>query len=62
MGLCYDEEIILSSKYKRETALWRLTLLHEMVHLKLGVTAGHGPKFHTEMVRLSRAGAFKGLW
>lgn len=35
-----------------------VTLLHEMVHVKLSNRGGHGPKFKKEMRRLIRLGAF----
>jgi predicted SprT family Zn-dependent metalloprotease len=40
----------------------RMTLLHEMAHLKLWPYRTHGPRFEQEMQRLAVAGAFKGLW
>lgn len=39
-----------------------LTLLHEMVHVSLPYRFNHGPKFHKEMLRLAKAGAFKAWW
>jgi hypothetical protein len=62
MGMCSEDEIVISTKYQREGALWQMTLLHEMCHMKLGTRAGHGPKFQAEMLRLAQAGAFKGNW
>lgn len=62
MGYCGEDEIAISTDLKKGTKLWKFTLLHEMCHLKHGVTAGHGPKFEAEMLRLARAGAFEGLW
>ena len=43
-------------------AVLRMTLLHEIVHLKLPCGVGHGPRFHKEMRRLARIGAFEGSW
>ena len=40
----------------------RWTLLHEMCHLALPIKLVHGPRFHKEMLRLAKRGAFKGLW
>ncbi|HTV07820.1 MAG TPA: SprT-like domain-containing protein [Candidatus Aquilonibacter sp.] len=40
----------------------RMTLLHEMAHLKLWPYRAHGERFEKEMQRLACAGAFKGLW
>lgn len=37
-------------------------LLHEMVHIKLGEKAQHGPRFQKEMRRLAALGAFDGYW
>jgi hypothetical protein len=40
-----------------------MTLIHEMVHLKLkDVTAGHGPLFQKEMKKLAARGAFNNFW
>lgn len=44
---------------------WKMTLLHEMAHLKLWPKHPkhqHGKVFEQEMVRLAQAGAFKNLW
>lgn len=38
-----------------------MTLLHEMVHVKFP-HLDHGPKFHKEMKRLARIGAFNNWW
>ena len=38
----------------------RLTLLHEMAHASS--SHKHGTQFQKEMLRLAKAGAFKGLW
>lgn len=40
----------------------RLTLLHEMAHVRLYPDMRHGRRFEQEMIRLAIAGAFKGLW
>lgn len=40
----------------------RSTLLHEMVHLSLPLRINHGPRFQAGMLRIAKAGAFKGLW
>lgn len=44
--------------------VWRLTLLHEMVHLKLHNKRckTHGKLFNDEMKRLANVGAMNGLW
>jgi Zn-dependent peptidase ImmA (M78 family) len=64
MGYQQGNKIVLSKSYRRTDALWKFTLLHEMVHLKLdGIPcADHGPLFQAEMLRLANLGAFKGLW
>jgi hypothetical protein len=40
----------------------RLTLLHEMAHVKLHPYTKHGKKFQEEMKRLAGRDAFEGLW
>jgi hypothetical protein len=40
----------------------RLTLLHEMAHIKLLPFRQHGRRFEEEMKRLASRDAFKGLW
>lgn len=42
--------------------LAKLTLLHELVHLKLHPYQRHGRKFNSEMLRLAEAGALDDLW
>jgi hypothetical protein len=41
---------------------WKLTLLHECVHLKLLPWQKHGKRFESEMQLLAIKGAFAGLW
>jgi hypothetical protein len=43
-------------------SLWKLTLLHEMCHIKLHPNRNHGRKFQQEMLRLAAMGAFAELW
>ena len=43
-------------------SLARETLLHEMCHLALPARLSHGLRFQKEMLRIAKAGAFKGLW
>jgi SprT-like family len=42
------------------------TLLHEMAHIsvrsKFPRAYGHGPRFHKEMLRLAKLGAFNTIW
>lgn len=40
----------------------KMTLFHEMVHIKLRFSINHGPEFQREMLRLVKAGAFRDLW
>lgn len=44
------------------TEIWKLTLLHEMVHIKLWPMKKHTKKFQAEMLRLAASGAFNSLW
>ena len=63
LGYQLEDEIVLNRRYRHCNALWRMTLLHEMVHLKLPPRApDHGRRFQREMLRLARAGAFRYLW
>jgi hypothetical protein len=52
----------INPKYSMEGRLWRLTLLHEMVHLHLNPYLRHGLRFQEEMQRLAASGAFRRLW
>ena len=62
--------IQLASSLKRDMNLWKLTLLHEMCHIKLRnhpaelATAAeeHSKPWVLEMRRLAAAGAFDLLW
>jgi hypothetical protein len=59
----YEErEIYISNWIKTSDLLVRMNILHEMVHLSLPVGCHHGPKFEKEMLRLAKAGAFRGIW
>ena len=63
MGYEKGGEIVLNRRYRHREAVWKLTLLHEMCHLALPKSkSDHGKEFQCEMLRLARAGAFKGLW
>lgn len=63
VGYEHGGEIVLNVRYRHRASVWKLTLLHEMVHLSLpNVKEDHGKEFQKEMLRLARAGAFKGLW
>ena len=53
--------IEIAVRYKGNLSLVAMTLLHEMLHVKYP-KMDHGPKFHREMLRLAKAGAFKPYW
>lgn len=59
-GLPDVHEIRFARVFRRHTglALWRIVLLHEMIHVK---HSGHGKKFQREKKRLIRAGALDNL-
>lgn len=59
--------IKVNLKLKWASALWHMTLLHEMVHLKLvgkdrSALDKHSRMFNREMKKLAARGAFVGLW
>lgn len=63
MGYEWGGVIVINRRYRQRDAIWKLTLLHEMVHLSLpNVKDEHGPRFQKAMLRLARLGAFEGLW
>lgn len=41
---------------------WKMAIIHEQAHLKIGIDEGHNKKFHNEMLRLAHLGAFVRLW
>lgn len=55
-------EIHISDSLKRWPTVVVSTLLHEMVHVSLPRNSFHGPRFEKEMLRLAKAGAFRGVW
>lgn len=58
-------KIQISKWTKKNPKILAMTLLHEMVHVKLWDVPGitdHGRRFDKEMTRLAVAGAFNGLW
>jgi predicted SprT family Zn-dependent metalloprotease len=57
-----EDEIYINRAYRQNDAVWRLTLLHEMVHLALSPYRGHGKPFQRMMVSLAKAGAMRHLW
>lgn len=57
--------IILTRKWHMDGRMEKMTLLHEMCHVKLwntSVATRHGKPFEAEMIRLAVLGAFKGVW
>jgi len=64
-GYQVEDEIVIARKDRRRSNVWKLTLLHEMVHLSLAkyrTRSDHGKEFQTEMLRLAASGAFRNLW
>ena len=57
-----DDRIYINEELKAWDRIARTTLLHEMVHVYLPKEVNHGHRFQREMLRLAKAGAFKGLW
>jgi predicted metal-dependent hydrolase len=55
-------EIYINQEIRNWWGVVEMTLIHEMAHLALPKTVVHGPKFEKEMLRLAKAGAFKGIW
>jgi predicted SprT family Zn-dependent metalloprotease len=55
-------EIRLNPVMRFESKVYKFTLLHEMVHVKLYPYRFHGKKFDQEMLRLACAGAFNSIW
>ena len=62
LGYQLSDEIVLSKKTHRQDSVWKMTLLHEMVHLSLPDEPEHGKVFQKGMLRLAKLGAFKNLW
>ena len=60
-GAKYCSHIMLNPKFKEWVKATKITLLHEMCHVKLHNKGGHGPKFKKELRRLILAGAFDDL-
>jgi len=48
--------------YRTSLRVAKMTLLHEMVHVKLWPHVSHGARFQREMMRLAQSGAFRRLW
>lgn len=57
--------IKLNPSIKGFSAVWKMALIHEMVHLKLWnkhPKHQHGKVFQAEMLRIANMGGFKLLW
>lgn len=54
--------ITIDPQHATSRATRHLTVLHELVHVKLWPSTIHGRKFHDEMLRLANAGALKAVW
>lgn len=57
-GARYVSHIFLNPICQEWKKTGRTTLLHEMCHVKLNNTGGHGPRFQKEIRRLRDMGAF----
>lgn len=63
----YDEKrpkfIYINTKLRKWPEIVRMNLLHEMAHIAtIDEEERHGPRWHREMKRLAREGAFDELW
>jgi SprT-like family len=60
------QEIVLARVHKSSKWIWKLVLLHEMVHADLWLdhidTYDHPPVFDDGMLKLANAGALVGIW
>lgn len=57
------KSIQISQRIQWSLSETAMTLFHEMVHVSLPYhSREHGRKFQREMLRLAKAGAFKGRW
>jgi hypothetical protein len=58
-----DEPVLItiSRKYINSGRIARISLLHEMMHIELGVEEGHGEKFMRRKKRLMKQGAYDDL-
>jgi hypothetical protein len=59
-GQIIGDDIEIEATYRRSVSATELILLHELIHAN-GDIKGHGRKFHKEVNRLYKAGAYKGL-
>jgi hypothetical protein len=62
LGYQLGDTIAINRKYRYADSIWKMTLLHEMVHMDTPYAPPHGTVFQKKMLRLARMGAFKGLW
>jgi len=62
LGYMQPGKIRINAKLSNWKQQWRMTLMHEMVHMYLPKRVHHGPRFDAEMRRLASEGAFNGLW
>ena len=66
IGLVHMENggwlLTIDPKYAIEGRMWRLTLIHEQVHLLLNPYLTHGQQFQDAMKGLAGMGAFRMLW
>ena len=73
LGTFEGDVIKLNAKFKSLGQIWRLTLIHEMAHLKVQDhpdeikaksynARTHSSVWQKEMKRLANSGAFKLLW
>lgn len=60
-GEAGDLIVRINPAYALDTRIARITLLHEMAHIKLWPKRNHGTVFQRELQRLAIAGAYKGL-
>ena len=62
---CHSDppRIVVSSRLKTMRSVALMILLHEMAHLATDREKPmHGPRWHAEMMRLAKIGAFRKLW
>ncbi len=59
----FPTRVEIDRHLRRHASCVKITLLHEMVHLKIGrdCLKHHGIRFAAELVRLFNAGAYDGL-
>lgn len=55
-------QIHLNEESHRSNRQLKMSLLHEMAHIKLHPYSKHGKRFESEMLVLASKGAFKEIW